>query len=192
MFNYQVSAVNGKSYSRPERSESVDIEARLGLEPIKGLEHRRRRLQRQAGQRRQDEQPGSAHRRAPQRLRRVLDHVQRRRRVFRRQQLEERDDRRRGLRQRLHGVRQLPSGQELEHLRPLRQRQSERRPRPNKEITYYNVGIEKQFNKVFTANFAYKHAETGGAVSTGNGSVGGGTNLNGDYDEVGFWFVYNF
>lgn len=63
---------------------------------------------------------------------------------------------------------------------------------PAKQITYYNVGLEKQFNKSLTASVGYKYADTdGGAVSTGNGGVGAGA-VNGKYQEVGVWAIYNF
>ena len=37
MFNYQVSAINGGGYKNPSRSDHVDFEGRVGLQPIKGL-----------------------------------------------------------------------------------------------------------------------------------------------------------
>ncbi|MBS0456891.1 MAG: carbohydrate porin [Proteobacteria bacterium] len=37
VFNYQVSAVNGGGYKNPSRSNHVDFEARVGVQPIKGL-----------------------------------------------------------------------------------------------------------------------------------------------------------
>ena len=37
MFNYQVSAVNGGGYKNPSRSNHVDFEGRVGLQPVKGL-----------------------------------------------------------------------------------------------------------------------------------------------------------
>lgn len=37
IFNYQVSAVNGGGYKNPTRSNSVDFEGRVGLQPVKGL-----------------------------------------------------------------------------------------------------------------------------------------------------------
>jgi len=64
---------------------------------------------------------------------------------------------------------------------------------PDKELTYYNVGIEKKFNKVLSASLAYKYADTkGGGISTGNGSIGEGSELDGKYQEIGVWAVYNF
>lgn len=37
MFNYQVSAINGAGYKNPSRSNHVDFEGRVGLQPVKGL-----------------------------------------------------------------------------------------------------------------------------------------------------------
>jgi hypothetical protein len=37
MFNYQVSAVNGGGYKNPSRSDHIDFEGRVGLQPVKGL-----------------------------------------------------------------------------------------------------------------------------------------------------------
>jgi len=37
MFNYAVSVVNGNGYKNLSRSKGVDVEARLGFEPVKGL-----------------------------------------------------------------------------------------------------------------------------------------------------------
>ena len=37
MFNYQVSAINGGGYKNPSRSDHVDFEGRVGLQPVKGL-----------------------------------------------------------------------------------------------------------------------------------------------------------
>lgn len=37
MFNYAVSAVNGGGYKNPSRSKGVDLEARVGVTPIEGL-----------------------------------------------------------------------------------------------------------------------------------------------------------
>lgn len=37
VFNYQVSAANGRGYKDPSRSGHVDFEARVGVQPVKGL-----------------------------------------------------------------------------------------------------------------------------------------------------------
>lgn len=37
VFNYQASVVNGGGYKNPTRSDSVDFEGRIGVQPVKGL-----------------------------------------------------------------------------------------------------------------------------------------------------------
>ena len=37
MFNYAVSAVNGGGYKNPSRNKDVDVEARVGFQPVEGL-----------------------------------------------------------------------------------------------------------------------------------------------------------
>lgn len=37
MFNYAVSVINGNGYKNPTRSKSMDVEARIGVVPVKGL-----------------------------------------------------------------------------------------------------------------------------------------------------------
>ena len=37
MFNYQISAINGGGYKNPSRSDHVDFEGRVGVQPVKGL-----------------------------------------------------------------------------------------------------------------------------------------------------------
>jgi len=66
--------------------------------------------------------------------------------------------------------------------------------RPNLDFTYYNAGLQWTFNKAFAASLVYKFAEVeGGTQGTGNGTIGS-TNANskGKYNEIGIFTVYNF
>jgi len=65
---------------------------------------------------------------------------------------------------------------------------------PDQKLTYYNVGVEKKFNKVLSASLAYKYAKgEGGVTGTSNGGVGSAVaGKDGKYSEIGAWFVYNF
>ncbi|HEV8579428.1 MAG TPA: carbohydrate porin [Thermoanaerobaculia bacterium] len=66
--------------------------------------------------------------------------------------------------------------------------------KPNLQFTYYNAGLQWTLNKAFQASLAYKYAEVeGGTQSTGNGTVGS-TNPNekGKYNEIGIFTIYNF
>lgn len=65
---------------------------------------------------------------------------------------------------------------------------------PNRELTYYHAGVQWKLNKSVSAALAYKHAEVeGGTISTGNGSIGSSkAGFEGEYNEVGVWAVYDF
>jgi hypothetical protein len=66
--------------------------------------------------------------------------------------------------------------------------------RPDLDFTYYNAGWQWTVNKSFAASLVYKLAEVeGGTVSTGNGTIGS-TNARekGKYNEIGIFTVYNF
>ena len=66
--------------------------------------------------------------------------------------------------------------------------------KPNLDFTYYNAGLQWTLNKAFAASLVYKFAEVeGGTQGTGNGTIGS-TNANskGKYNEIGIFTVYNF
>ncbi len=66
--------------------------------------------------------------------------------------------------------------------------------RPDLDFTYYNAGWQWTVNKSFSASLVYKFAEVeGGTVGTSNGTIGS-TNARekGKYNEIGIFTVYNF
>jgi hypothetical protein len=66
--------------------------------------------------------------------------------------------------------------------------------KPDLKFTYYNAGLQWALNKAFAASLVYKYAEVkGGTLGTGNGTIGS-TNANskGKYSEIGLFTVYNF
>lgn len=66
--------------------------------------------------------------------------------------------------------------------------------RPDLEFNYYNAGWQWAVNKAFAAALVYKHAEVeGGTLGTGNGTIGSADpREKGSYDEIGVFTVYNF
>jgi hypothetical protein len=66
--------------------------------------------------------------------------------------------------------------------------------KPGLEWTYYNAGLQWTVNKAFAASLVYKYADVkGGTLSTGNGTIGStNPNFKGKYSEFGLWTVYNF
>jgi hypothetical protein len=73
---------------------------------------------------------------------------------------------------------------------------------PNLKGNYYNLGVQWKPVKALTAALAYKYAEVkggiikagqGGTVSTGNGTIGSTVpGAKGTYNEIGFWFSFDF
>jgi hypothetical protein len=67
--------------------------------------------------------------------------------------------------------------------------------KPNLKETYYNAGVQWTLNKAFAASLVYKYDEVkGGTFSTGDAGSTGSTNVNskGKFSEIGIYTVYNF
>jgi hypothetical protein len=62
------------------------------------------------------------------------------------------------------------------------------------KLTYYNLGVQWKPVKAVTGALAYKYADVkGGTLSTGNGTIGSTkTGFKGTYNEIGLWFSYDF
>jgi hypothetical protein len=65
--------------------------------------------------------------------------------------------------------------------------------KPDLKYTYYYVGLQWTVNKAFTAALVYKYADVqGGTLSTSNGSIGSvNPNDKGKYGEIGVFTVFN-
>ncbi|HEY7213933.1 MAG TPA: carbohydrate porin [Thermoanaerobaculia bacterium] len=66
--------------------------------------------------------------------------------------------------------------------------------KPALQWTYYNAGLQWTLNKAFAASLVYKYADVeGGTQGTSNGTIGS-TNPKekGKYNEIGVFTVYNF
>jgi hypothetical protein len=192
MFDYQVSALNGKGYSNPTRTESVDFEARLTARPIAGFTLGLGGYSGKLG----NETQATPARHTAKRVNafagwtgsRVNVGVEYFQAKNWRNVTTAATDEAAGF----SAWAQFSLTKTMRLFARYDQADPSKDIAPDKQITYYNLGFEKQFNKSFTGNIAYKYAETdGGAVSTGNGGVGSGV-INGDYQEVGVWVLYNF
>jgi hypothetical protein len=66
--------------------------------------------------------------------------------------------------------------------------------KPNLEFTYYNAGLQWTLNKAFATSLVYKYADVkGGTLGTGNGTIGStSASSKGKYSEIGIFTVYNF
>ena len=67
--------------------------------------------------------------------------------------------------------------------------------KPNLKETYYNAGVQWTLNKAFAASLVYKYDEVkGGTFSTGDAGSTGSTvaGSKGKFSEIGIYTVYNF
>jgi hypothetical protein len=67
--------------------------------------------------------------------------------------------------------------------------------KPGLKETYYNAGVQWTLNKAFAASLVYKYDEVkGGTFSTGDAGSTGSVNANskGKFSEIGIYTVYNF
>ena len=67
--------------------------------------------------------------------------------------------------------------------------------KPGLKETYYNAGVQWTLNKAFAASLVYKYDEVkGGTFTTGDAGATGSVNANskGKFSEIGIYTVYNF
>ena len=67
--------------------------------------------------------------------------------------------------------------------------------KPSLKDNYFHVGLQWRANKSFAGSLVYKYEEVkNGTISTSNGTIGStkGLNNKGTYDEIGVWTVYSF
>jgi hypothetical protein len=66
--------------------------------------------------------------------------------------------------------------------------------KPTLEDDFYYAGLQWRVNKAFAASLVYKHEEVkNGTISTSDGTIGSAkSNNKGEYKEIGLWTVYAF
>ena len=66
--------------------------------------------------------------------------------------------------------------------------------KPGLKDNFFDAGLQWRANKSFAASVVYKYEEVkGGTISTSDGTIGSTKSTNkGDYNEVGVWTVYSF
>jgi hypothetical protein len=66
--------------------------------------------------------------------------------------------------------------------------------KPTLKDDYFHAGLQWRANKAFAASLVYKYEEVkNGTISTSNGTIGSTKAANkGDYNEIGVWTVYSF
>ncbi|HSM14132.1 MAG TPA: porin, partial [Thermoanaerobaculia bacterium] len=162
LVDYQVSAVNGRSYSDPTRSESVDFEGRLAIAPIEGLTFG---VGGYTGKRGRETKENPAKHTA-ERLNALVNFQADRFQIggewyeTRNWTTVTSDDTDKSDGYSIWGDFDITDS--IAIFGRYDQGNPSKELAPDKELTYYTVGVEKEINKVFTAALAWKHAETDG------------------------------
>jgi hypothetical protein len=192
--SYQFSIVNGKGYSSPSRSKSVDFEGRVALEPIKGLTLA---VGGYSGKRGNDTDAAPAKHTATRLdalANLVIGPVKIGGEYFTSddwnrvtQVTEDKSDGYSAWLQFTVDTDWMLFGR-YDNANPSKTLN------PAQNLTYYNVGVQWRVVKPMTAALAYKYADVkGGTFSTGNGTIGSTkAGFDGKYNEVGLWFLLDF
>lgn len=193
LVQYQVSVINGRGYSNPTRSKSVDFEGRLSVTPIKGLDLA---VGGYSGKRGLDTDAAPAKHTATRNDALIAYHSD----VFRLggEWFETKN---------WNNVTTVPTdkadgysvwGQfNFNPTWGIFGRYDESKPskdiKPNLKYTYYNAGVQWTVNKAFAASLVYKYGDAkDGTVGTSNGTIGStNPNFKGKYSEIGIWTVFN-
>ncbi len=194
LFNYQVSAENGRGYSNPARSKNVDFEGRFGIQPVPGLNLA---IGGYTGKRGLETDAAPAQHTASrfdatvayvnQTLRLGGEYVIANNYTTVASAATDKADGFSGWASFAFTPRVALFGR-YDTFKPSQDL------KPGLKDTYYNLGLELRVNKAFQASLAYKYDKVeGGTLSTGNGTIGSTSALSeGKYNEFGVWTVYNF
>ena len=194
LWGYQVTVGNGRGYSNPTRSKSVDLEGRLSFTPIKGLNLA---VGGYSGKRGQDTDAAPAKHTATRQDALIAYNTD----LFKigGEYFEAKN---------WNNVTTVPtdksdgwSGWAQFNINPtwaVFGRYDMAKPskdlKPALKFTYYNAGLQWTVNKAFAASLVYKYADVaGGTLGTSNGTIGSTKPpAKGKYSEIGVFTVYNF
>jgi hypothetical protein len=191
---YQFSVLNGKTYSNPTRTKSVDFEGRVSFQPVKGFTLAAGGY---SGKRGNDTDAAPAKHTA-ERTDALVAYVNDRWRVggewfdaknwntTTSVQTDKSDGY--SLWASFAATPQLAIFGRYDNAKPSKDL------KPALELTYYNAGLQWRYNKALAASIVGKHAEVeGGTVGTSNGTIGSAVaGKKGEYNEIGVFAVYDF
>lgn len=194
LVQYAVSAQNGRGFSNPTRSKTVDFEGRLSFTPVKGLNLA---VGGYSGKRGQETDAAPA-RHTAQRGDALVAFSNDRFKIggelFQAKNwnnvITVATDKSDGF----SGWAQFNFNPKYSLFGRYDQANPSKDLKPNLEFTYYNAGWQWTVNKAFAASLVYKYAEVeGGTLGTGNGTIGSANpREKGKYQEIGIFTVYNF
>jgi hypothetical protein len=194
LVQYQISAENGRGFSNPTRSRSVDFEGRLSLTPVQGLNLA---VGGYSGKRGLDTDAAPARHTATREDALAAYNTDRFRVGGEWFEAKNWNNVTTAATDKSDGY-SIWGQVNVNPVWAVFARYDSSNPskdlKPKLEWTYYNAGLQWTLNKAFAASLVYKYAEVkGGTLGTGNGTIGS-TNVNskGKYSEFGLWTVYNF
>jgi len=194
MLSYQFTIGNGKGYSSPARTNSVDFEGRVSLEPIKGLTFA---VGGYDGKRGNDTDAAPAKHTATRYnalVNWVVGPVKVGGEYFTadnwNQTTKVPEDKSDGY----SGWLQFMLDNDWTAFGRYDTMKPSKTLTPALKGTYYNLGLQWKPVKAVTSSLTYKYAEAeGGTISTYGGTIGSSKpGSKGKYNEVGFWFQFDF
>jgi hypothetical protein len=194
LFGYYFTAGNGRGFSNPTRSETIDFEGRVSFTPIKGLNLA---VGGYSGKRGQETDAAPAKHtatRADALIAFNADHFKIGGEYFQAENWNNvttvATDKSDGF----SGWAQFILDPKWTFFGRYDQADPSKDLKPALNFTYYNAGVQWTLNKAFAASLVYKGAEVeGGTLGTSNGTIGStNPNKKGTYQEIGVFTVYNF
>jgi len=194
LVSYQVSALNGKGYSNPTRTKSVDFEGRLSVEPVKGFTLAVGGYSGDRG----NSTDAVPTKHTAQRLDAAIGYVSDQFRIGGEYFTADNWNTTTSLlTDKSDGYSTCASFSFTPALSVFGRYDSAKPSKdlkPNLEFTYYNLGLQWRANKSLAGTLGYKYAEVkGGTLGTGNGTIGSTVATSkGEYNEFGVWLLYDF
>jgi len=191
---YQVSAVNGKGYSNPTRTESVDFEGRLSFKPISELTIAVGGYSGKLG----NETKATPAKHTAERLNGLVAYstsmfgvgVEYFQATNWKNVTTVATDKADGV----SIFANLNPAKDWKIFARYDQSKPSKTLNDQLKLNLYNLGIERRLNKSVALNLAFKLTQVeGGTLPTGNGTIGSAVpGKKGEYSEVGCWAIYEF
>ncbi len=194
LWGYQVSVINGKTYSNPTRTKSVDFEGRLSFTPVKGLSLA---VGGYSGKRGNDTDAAPAKHTATRGdalIAYATDRFKIGGEYFQAKNWNSTTTATTDKSDGFSGWAQVILDPKWTVFARYDTSDPSKDLKPALQFTYFNAGVQWTINKAFQASLVLKNAEVeGGTLGTSNGTIGS-TNAKekGKYQEVGIFTVYNF
>jgi len=191
---YQLSLVNGKGYSNPTRTKSMDFEGRVSFEPIKGLILAVGGYSGKLGNETNSAPAKHTATRSDALVQYSTDFFKVGGEYFQATNWKNvttvPTDKADGtsIWAQVNPTKEISVFARYDSVKPSKDL------KPSLEDKYYNLGLQYRFNKSLAGSLGFKHADVkGGTLGTGNGTIGSAVaGKKGEYNEIGLWAIYEF